>query len=189
MARLIAGLLLFLGIHSVAILSPAWRDRMAARLGNGWRALYSLAALAGLVLLVLGYADARATPVVLYSPPPVLRTVALVLMLPVFPLLFAAYLPGRIRTRLKHPMLAGTKLWALAHLLANGTLADVLLFGGVLAWAVADRISLKRRPAREVRTAPPSRWNDLVAVVLGVAVYLLFLRYLHAALIGMPLLR
>ncbi len=110
-------------------------------------------------------------------------------MAPVFPLFFAAYLPGRVRLALKHPMLIGTKLWATAHLLANGTLADVLLFGSVLLWAGLDRLSLSRRPPRPVRTAPPNRWNDLVAVVLGLAVYGLILRYLHTLLIGVPLLR
>ena len=94
----------------------------------------------------------------LYTPPTALRHVALLLMLPVFPLLVAAYVPGRIKTMAKHPMLLATKLWALAHLLANGTLADVLLFGGFLVWAVADRISVKRRPAaRDSRCAARGR--------------------------------
>ena len=106
---------------------------------------------------------ARREPVVLYTPPAALRHLALLLMLPVFPLLFAAYLPGRIRAAAKHPMLLAVKLWAVAHLLANGTLADVLLFGGFLAWAVADRISVKRRAAaeaHEVPAAPPRADND-----------------------------
>lgn len=187
MARLIAGLVLFLGIHSVAIFAPAWRDRMASRLGLGWRAVYSLVALAGLVLIAGGYAQARLDPVVLWQSPGVLRMATVVLMLPVFPLLFAAYLPGRIRARLKHPMLAGVKLWAFAHLLSNGMLADLLLFGGVLAWAVADRISLKRRPQRQVASAPPSRWNDVIAVILGLVAYAVFVRWLHGWLTGMPL--
>ena len=101
-----------------------------------------------------------------------------------FPLLFASFLPGRIRTTLKHPLLAGVKFWALAHLLANGMLADVLLFGSFLAWAVFDRISFKRRPPQVLRTAPERPWNDAVAVVLGLAVYALFLFGAHRWLFG-----
>ena len=135
-------------------------------------------------MLVYGYGVARQSPVVLYTPPTALRHLTLLLMLPVFPLLLAAYLPGRIKTAAKHPMLVATKLWALSHLLANGNLADVLLFGGFLAWAVADRISLKHRPERPLRTAPPGRWNDLIALVAGLAIYLVFLLWGHAWLIG-----
>jgi uncharacterized membrane protein len=105
-------------------------------------------------------------------------------MLPVFPMLLAAYLPGRIKTALKHPMLAAVKLWAFAHLIANGMLADVLLFGGFLVWAVADRVSMKRRPVRVIRTAPPSGFNDLIAVVAGLALYAVFVVWLHARWFG-----
>ncbi|HET7795908.1 MAG TPA: NnrU family protein, partial [Rhizobacter sp.] len=121
MTLLILGLVLFLGVHSVSIVAPAWRDAMAARAGLAWRAGYALIAIAGFVLIVHGYGLARQSPVVLYTPPAGLRHLALLLLLPVFPLLFAAYLPGRIKAAAKHPMLAATKLWALAHLLANGT--------------------------------------------------------------------
>jgi uncharacterized membrane protein len=147
--------------------------------------LYALVSLAGFVLLCYGFGLAHQAPVVLYSPPAWLRYAALVLMLPVFPLLIAAYLPGRIKTAAKHPMLAAVKFWAFAHLLANGMLADVLLFGGFLAWAVADRISLKRRSTPQVlRTAPPGRWNDAIAVVLGLATYALLIGWAHARLFG-----
>ncbi|MGY4830681.1 NnrU family protein [Sphaerotilaceae bacterium SBD11-9] len=184
MTLLILGLVLFLGVHSVSIVAPAWRDAMAARSGLAWRAGYALIAIAGFVLIVHGYGLARQAPVVLYTPPAGLRHLALLLLLPVFPLLFAAYLPGRIKAATKHPMLAATKLWALAHLLANGTLADVLLFGGFLAWAVADRISFKRRTPRPIPGAPPSAANDAIAVVAGLAVYGLFVWRAHAWLIG-----
>ena len=188
MLLLIAGLVLFLGIHSVSIVAPAARDRWAAAIGaTAWRGLYSLVALAGFVLLIYGYGLARQMPELLYAPPSWMRHVAFALMLPVFPLLFAAYLPGRIRARVKHPMLAAVKIWAFAHLLTNGMLADVLLFGGFLAWAVIDRISLKRRVARPVSTAPPSRWNDTIAIVLGLALYVVTLFWLHRTVIGMPL--
>ncbi len=189
MTLLILGLLIFIGIHSVSMVAPASRDRWAAALGaNAWRALFSLISIAGFVLLVHGYGVARQAPVLLYAPPPWLRHVAMLLMVPVFPLLFAAYLPGRIRSAVKHPMLVAVKAWALAHLLANGTLADVLLFGAFLAWAVADRISLKRRVLRPVAGAAPSPWNDAIAVGGGLAVYAGTLFWLHRVLIGMPLL-
>ncbi|MBN1240391.1 MAG: NnrU family protein [Gammaproteobacteria bacterium] len=188
MIWLIAGMILFFGVHSIAIVAPAWRGRMLERLGEGkWKGIYSLLAAAGLVLLIYGYGQARQQPVVLYTPPFWTRHVAALLLLPVFPMLFAAYLPGRIRAALKHPMLAAVKLWALAHLIANGMLADVLLFGGFLVWAVADRISLKRRPPKPTPAAPPRRANDAVAVVLGLAVYGAFVLWLHGLLIGVPL--
>jgi uncharacterized membrane protein len=186
MSLLIAGLVLFLGVHSVAIVSPALRARAIHRMGEGaWKGLYALVSLAGFVLICYGFGLARQAPVILYSPPTWLRHVALVIMLPVFPLLIAAYLPGRIKTLAKHPMLAAVKLWAFAHLLANGSLADVLLFGGFLAWAVMDRISLKRRtvpPA--LRTAPPSPWNDVIVVVFGLAIYALLIGWAHVRLFG-----
>jgi uncharacterized membrane protein len=186
MPLLIAGLALFLGIHSVAIVSPAWRSRTIHRLGERtWKGLYALISLAGFVLICCGFAAARHSPVILYSPPRWLHHIALILMLPVFPLIFAAYLPGRIKTAAKHPMLAAVKIWAFAHLLANGTLADVLLFGGFLVWAVADRISLKRRSAPQLlRSVPPRPWNDVLAVTLGVATYALFIGWAHVRLFG-----
>jgi uncharacterized membrane protein len=188
MTLLILGLAVFLGVHSISIVAPSARDRWASAMGaNAWRGLYSLLAIAGFVLLVYGYGQARQVPVVLYAPPIWLRHLALLLMVPVFPMLFAAYLPGRIKTALKHPMLAAVKLWALAHLLANGNLADVLLFGGFLAWAVLDRISFKRRVARPVQGAAASPWNDAVAIVGGLTVYVVTLLWLHRVLIGMPL--
>lgn len=184
MTLLVLGLVLFLGIHSVSIVAPAWRDAQAARHEKAWKGLYTLVAVTGFVLIVYGYGLARQAPVVLYAPPTWLRHVALLLMLPFFTLLLAAYLPGRIKTATKHPMLAATKLWALSHLLANGTLADVLLFGGFLAWAVLDRISFKRRVQRPIPGAPPSAANDLIAIVGGLALYGLFMWRAHAWLIG-----
>jgi uncharacterized membrane protein len=182
---LIIGLVMFLGVHSVAIVSLDFRNQALARLGEGgWKGSYGLISLIGFVLICYGFGVARQAPVFLYFPPTWLRQVALIIMLPVFPLLFAAYLPGRIKTAAKHPMLAAVKFWALAHLLANGTLADVLLFGSFLAWAVVDRISLKRRPAQVLRTAPPGRWNDAIAIVLGFVVYALFLGWAHLRLFG-----
>ncbi|MFI4891297.1 MAG: NnrU family protein [Steroidobacterales bacterium] len=185
MSLLIIGLILFLGVHSIAIFAPGFRDSARARLGDGaWKGLYSVASLAGLILICKGFALARLAPVVIYSPANWLRYVAVVVMLPVFPLLFAAYLPGRIRTAARQPMLAGVKFWCLAHLLANGMLADILLFGGFLAWAVADRIVLKRRPPQSLRTLPERPWNDAAAVVVGLAVYALLIAGAHRWLFG-----
>jgi uncharacterized membrane protein len=186
MGLLIVGLVLFLGVHSVAIVSPTLRARTIRRLGEGaWKGMYALVSLIGFVLICYGFGVARQAPVILYSPPTWLRHVAVIVMVPVFPLLVAAYLPGRIKTAAKHPMLAAVKFWALAHLLANGTLADLVLFGGFLAWAVVDRISLKRRSTPQApRTAPPGPWNDVIAVVLGLAIYALFIGWAHARLFG-----
>ena len=167
---------------------PAWRDAQVAQRGeNAWKGIYSLLSIAGFALLIYGYGQARQAPVALYTPPTALRHVALLVMLPVFVLLLAAYLPGRIKTAAKHPMLLATKLWATAHLLANGNLADVLLFGGFLAWAVADRISMKRRVARAVPGAPAGPLNDVIALLGGLAIYGLFVMGGHRWLIGVNL--
>jgi uncharacterized membrane protein len=191
MSLLIAGLVIFLGVHSVSIFAPAWRDSMAARLGEQpWKILYGVASLIGFVLIVKGYGLARQDPVFLYNPPFWMRHVTALLMLPVFPLLLATYFPGRIKAAVKHPMLTATKAWALAHLLSNGTLADVLLFGGFLVWAVADRISVGKRPPRPVKGAPASRLNDLIVIVGGLALYVVFTLWLHERWIGvMPFVR
>jgi uncharacterized membrane protein len=186
MSLLVVGLIVFLGVHSVSIFAPAWRDgQLALRGERTWKGLYAIVSLVGFVLLVYGYGLARQAPVVLYTPPQGLRHFALLLMLPVFPLLFAAYMPGRLQRAAKHPMLLAVKFWATAHLLANGTLADVLLFGAFLAWAVADRISVKRRATpRSVAGAPPGAFNDVVAIVGGLVVYAVFLFWAHRWLIG-----
>ena len=184
MAYLVLGLVLFLGAHSVSIVAPAWRDRTAARLGNAWRGLYSLVSIASFVLIIWGYGIARQDPIVIYMPPAWTRYVTAVLMLPVFPLLLAAYLPGRIKASLQHPMLIGVMLWSLAHLIATGTLASVVLFGGFLAWAVADRISYRWRTQRPIQSAPPARLNDAIVVVAGLVLYVVFAHWLHARWIG-----
>lgn len=190
MTILIVGLLLFLGMHSISIVDHRRRDALAARMGEmSWKGLYGLVSLAGLVLIVWGYGLARQEPVILYLPPAWLRHVALLLLLFIFPLLIAAYFPGRISRHLKHPMLVAVKVWAFAHLLMNGMLADVVLFGAFLAWAVVGRISLKRRPFRPLPvTAPASPWNDAIAVVVGLAVYVAFIGGLHRWLIGVPVI-
>jgi len=185
MQYLIAGLVIFLGAHSVSIVAPAWRDRMAQKLGlSGWKALYGVISLVGFWLIIRGYAMSRLEPTILYVPPTGLRHLAALLMLPVFPLLLAAYLPGRIQSAAKHPMLAAVKLWGVAHLLANGMLADVLLFGSFLAWAVADRISLKRRTPRPIPALPKTGFNDVIVVLGGLGLYIWFVAWGHVHLIG-----
>ncbi len=191
MSLFILGLVLFLGVHSVAIVAPAWRERQIAQRGEmAWKGLYSVVSLVGFVLLIYGYGIARQSPVVLWTPPAALRHLAMLLLVPVFPLLLAAYLPGRIKTAAKHPMLLAVKLWATAHLLVNGTLVAVLLFGAFLVWAVLDRIAAKRRAvARVVPGAPPSVANDAIAVVGGLMIYGAFVVWGHLWLIGVSPLR
>lgn len=189
MTVLLVGLVVFFAVHSISIVNEPWRDRMVARLGEvSWQGLYGLAAILGFVLIVWGYGLARQEPVVVYLPALWLRHVTMLVVLPVFPLLLAAYLPGRIQAQTKHPMLLGTMLWAFAHLLANGTLADLLLFGGFLAWAALDRMSMTRRVQRPIAGAPPSKANDLIAVVAGLAIYAAFVLWLHGWLIGVPVI-
>jgi len=191
MTLLIVGLVLFFASHSISIINEPWRDRMVARLGElGWQGLYGLVALAGFVLIVWGYGVAQQTPVPLYTPPTWARSANLVLMLPVFPLLVATYFPGRIRAAVKHPMLLATLLWALAHLLVTGTLASLLLFGSFLLWAFADRLSMRQRVQRPIQGAPVTAWNDLIALLGGLALYVGFLFWLHGWLFGVtPFIR
>ncbi|MEM5584165.1 MULTISPECIES: NnrU family protein [unclassified Roseibium] len=190
MALLIAGLVLFLGIHAVPIFSSR-RAALISRLGeNGYKGLFALVSAVGLGLIIYGYGLARAEgPLLVYDPPFWLRHVTMLLMVPVFIFLVAAYVPSRISRTLKHPMLVAVKLWAFAHLLANGDLASVLLFGGFLAWAVADRISLKRRgPGAGLIAAAkdPGKFSDVVVILIGLVLYALFVWKLHAWLIGVP---
>ncbi|MEZ5500192.1 MAG: NnrU family protein [Steroidobacteraceae bacterium] len=185
MQTLIIGLLIFLVAHSVSIFAPGWRERTAARVGEpAWKILYSLVSLLGFVLIVRGYASARATAPVIYLPPTGLRHAAALLLLPVFPLLVATYLRGRIAQATRHPTLVAVKLWAVAHLLANGSAADLVLFGSFLTWAVVDRIAMKSRPQSPRPLPAAATRNDVLAILIGVAIYLLFVLYLHQRWIG-----
>lgn len=181
---LILGLLIFLGVHSVHIFAPAWRNRRIADTGAGaWRGLYSLVSLGGFVLIIWGFASARPDAPVLYEPPVWMKHLALALMLFAFiSLMVFAFPAGRLKPALKHPMLVSVKIWALAHLLANGDLASLLLFGAFLAWAVADRISVKHR-GNDVAAPGPAAW-DMGAVAAGVLLYVLFVWRLHEWLFG-----
>ena len=190
---LVLGLILFLGIHSVRIIAPDFRQNRLATMGEGkWKGLYSLGSMAGLVLLIWGYGMARADPVVFWVAPAWASHVVALLMIPALILFVASQLPaGRIKAATKHPQLLSVKIWATAHLLVNGDLASVLLFGGFLAWAVADRISEKRRFLRGETKNPvagPVKW-DVIAVVAGLAVYVAFVLKLHVWLFGvMPII-
>ncbi len=185
MERLILGLAVFFGVHSISLLALGWRDRVAERLGKKtWQGIYSIVALVGFYLLVTGYGAARASTAVFYISPPSLRSVAALLMLPAFSLALASVIPGRIRTAAQHPLLLATMLWAVAHLLTNGSVADLLLFGTFLVWAVAVRISLERRPPRPIRVLPASTVNDAIVVIGGLALYAIFILWLHARWFG-----
>ena len=184
---MILGLLLFLGTHSVRIVADDWRSRQLARLGAGkWKGLYTLVSVIGFVLIIWGYGLARAHPVLLWSPPVWLRHLAILLTVPAFILLAAAYVPGnRIKARLGHPMVAGVKVWAFAHLLANGTLAAVVLFGAFLVWAIAMFASARRRDRRAGTVYPAGTLGrDGVTVIAGLVAWALFAFLLHQWLIG-----
>jgi uncharacterized membrane protein len=187
MTLLILGLMLFLGPHSVRIFAEGWRGQRIATMGlMPWKGIYSVVSIVGFVLIVWGYGAARVDPVVLYTPPLWTRHVAALLTVPAFILLVAAYVPGtRIKRAVGHPMVAGVKIWAFAHLLANGTLADVVLFGAFLAWAVADYVAARRRDraAGVVYVVGPVT-RDVTAVVVGLLAWAAFAFWLHGALIG-----
>ncbi len=187
MTALILGLVLFLGIHSARVVAEGPRQAFIARHGaNAWKGVYSVASIAGFALLVWGYGQARQAPVVLWAPPAALRHVAGLLMIVAFVLLVAAYVPGNaIKARLHHPMTLGVKTWAFAHLIANQTLADLLLFGGFLAWAVATFIAARRRDRAAGTVYPPGRAGPtVVTVVLGLAAWAGFAFWAHGAWIG-----
>ena len=184
---LVAGLVVFLGVHSSRMLADGWRSRTIERLGaKSWKGLYTLVSIAGLALVVWGYGVARQQPVQLWSPPVGLRHAAALLTWLAFVLLAATYVPGnQIKARLHHPMLLGTKVWALAHLLANGTLAGAILFGSFLLWAVTMFASARRRDRREaVLHAPGTAGRTAITLVAGTVAWAAFAFLLHGLLIG-----
>ncbi len=187
MTALILGLVVFLGVHSVRIVGDGWRSRQIGRLGEAkWKGLYSLVSLAGFALIIWGYGLARAEPVVIWSPPVWTRQLAALLTVPAFILIVAGNVPGtRIKAAVGHPMVLGVKIWAFAHLIANGTFADVLLFGSFLLWSVVDFASARRRDrAAGTRYPPGSPARDAVAIVVGLAAWVIFGFWLHGWLIG-----
>jgi uncharacterized membrane protein len=188
LAVLVLGLAVFLGAH-VFVTRREARKALMGRVGEWpYKALFSLVSLVGLALIVWGYAQYRATGYVqVWTPPTWMRHVTVALVWPAIILVTAAYIPGNIKRTLKHPMLAGIKLWAFAHLLSNGDLGSIILFGAILGWAVYDRISLKRRTDAG---APPipigGRSNDVIAVVVGTILYLALGFVFHPLVIGVP---
>ena len=188
MLTLVAGLVLFLGAHSVRVFAEGWRAATIANVGEKtWKGAYSLVAVAGFVLVVVGYALARHDPITMWGQPPVAtRHVAALLTLVAFVLLAAAYVPGnQLRAKLHHPMVLGVMVWAVAHLLANNTLADVVLFGSFLLWAVLDWRSARRRDrVHGIVYAPGTASRTAIAVVLGAVAWAVFAFWLHRAWIG-----
>jgi uncharacterized membrane protein len=188
LAILVLGLAVFVGGHALTIARGA-RAALVARMGEGpYKIVYSLVSIIGIALIVWGYAQYRATGwVQIWNPPGFMRHVTVALMWPSIVAITAAYSPGHIKTALKHPMLVGVKLWAFAHLLTNGDLGSIVLFGAILAWAVGDRISLKRRTDAGGPPIPVGGWkNDLVAVITGTLVYLALGFVFHPIVIGVP---
>ncbi len=194
LAVMIVGLALFLGVHTLPA-QRELRDRIVSGMGEGgYKLVYALVSVLGLVLIVWGFAHYRAGGMidvwegsVSAKTLVILKHIAIALMLPAVILVVAAYLRGRIYTALKHPMLAGVKLWAAAHLLANGDLGSIILFGSFLGWAVFDRISLKRRADAGGPPIPVGGWgNDMIAVAVGIVVYLALAFAFHPVVIGVP---
>ena len=188
MIMLILGLVLFLGIHSVRIVADGLRSGFIARRGlNAWKGVHSLISIAGFVLICIGFGLSRQHAVVLWSPPRWTHDVAALLTLIAFILVTAAYVPGNgIKARVKDPMILGVKCWAAGHLLANGTLADVVLFGSFLVWAVLDfrAARQRRRAGTEPAMVPVKRGRSAIVVVVGVLAWMLFALHLHQPLIG-----
>jgi uncharacterized membrane protein len=184
----ILGLVVFLGAHVFVTM----RDRRAtliAKMGEWpYRGLFSLVAIVGIVLIAYGFASYRAAgPIVVWNPPTWTRHIVEALMWPASIMVVAAYIPGNIRRVLKHPMLVGVKTWAFAHLCANGDLGGIILFGAVLAWAVYDRITLKRRSDPGAPPIPAGGTvNDLIAIIVGTVVYFALGFVFHPVVIGVP---
>ena len=186
---MIVGLILFVGAHVLTTRREA-RARLVKSMGEGpYKIVYSLVSLAGIALVVWGFAHYRTTGwIQIWSPPRGLKDLNMALMLPAVILVVAAYIRGRIYTAVKHPMLAGVKLWAFGHLLANGDLGGIILFGSILGWAVYDRISLKHRTDPGAPPIPVGGvTNDVIAVVVGIIAYLALAIAFHPLVMGIPL--
>jgi uncharacterized membrane protein len=187
MITLVIGLVVFLGVHSIGIVAPAWRARQVSRFGiRPWKLAYSALSIAGLLLVIWGYGMARTQSVVLWTAPPAMRHVTALLAIIAFILVAAAYVPpNHFKSKLGHPMTVGVGLWALAHLLANGALHDVVLFGAFLAWALVTYVTRRRRDRAAATTyAPGTAKGDAIAIVAGSVAALVFALFLHGPLIG-----
>jgi uncharacterized membrane protein len=187
MTLLVAGLILFVVVHSLRIFADDWRSQMVARLGPmAWKGLISVASLVGIIMMSKGYAAARAAPVLLWQLPVWLSHLVSLLTLAAFILFVAAYIPkNKIKSQLGHPMVISVKIWAFSHLLANGSLADLVLFGGLLAWAVMSFRAARQRDRRDGVVRPAGAMGPtLTAVAVGGAIWAWFAFYGHAWLIG-----
>jgi uncharacterized membrane protein len=188
LAVLVLGLIVFIAPHALTM-ARGPRGALVARIGEApYKIAYSLVVVVGIALIAWGYSEYRATGwIQVWNPPAFMRHVTVALMWPSIVCIAAAYSPGHIKKTLKHPMLVGVKLWAFAHLLANGDLGSIVLFGGILAWAVVDRISLKRRTDPGAPPIPIGGWkNDVVAVIAGTLLYLALGFVFHPLVIGVP---
>ena len=187
MTLLIAGLIVFLGVHSVRIFADGWRSAQIAKMGLGpYKGVYSLASALGLALIVVGFGQARMAPIPLWDAPLWMRHLTALLMLFAFVLLAAAYVPrNRIKASVRHPMILSVKIWAAGHLMANGMLADALLFGAFLLWAVVDYRAARMRDRVNGRIGNrPTLAGDVATIIVGVVLWAAFALYLHAWLIG-----
>ena len=185
---LILGLIVFFGVHTITIQRKLRAQIIATTGEGGYKIGYTLASFVGLALIIWGFAKYRATGWIdVWNPPVAFKHITVALMLPAVILVVASYIRGRIYTTLKHPMLTGIKLWAAAHLLANGDLGSIILFGSFLAWAVYDRISLKSRTDAGGPPIPVGGpGNDLIAVAVGLVAYLALAFAFHPVVIGVP---
>lgn len=191
MISLIAGLAVFLGVHSLRIFAEDWRTQRVARIGVvAWKGLYAAASLIGIVLVAYGFDMSRQAPVDLWFPPSWTRPLATLLTLPIFVLLAAAYVPGtHIKAAVKHPMVVGVAVWAVAHLLSNGRLGEIVLFAAFLLWAILDFRSSRQRDRKQGTTYPAAGVSrDFVAIAAGFGAWVAFAFYLHGALIRVPLI-
>ncbi|MDG6882549.1 Predicted membrane protein [Phocoenobacter uteri] len=192
MLLLILGLILFLGMHSIVIFAPNFREKYRSKALLTWKIGYGLVSIIGFVLIVIGYSDARLSSTVLYMSPIWLKQITMAMMIPVFVFFFAPYLPGKISNLTRHPQLMAVKLFMMAHLLANGTVVDLVLFGAFLVWAVLDLMALNRLPSHNPPNEPiklkATKLNDIILVILGITVYIAFLTCLHTQLIGVSLI-
>ncbi|KVU63791.1 NnrU [Burkholderia ubonensis] len=187
MLVLILGLVIFLGVHSIRIVADGWRSATIARIGErGWKGGYAIASIAGFVLIVWGYGLARADASFLWVPPIGVRHLTGVLTALAFVLIAAAYVPGnRIKGLVGHPMLAGVMVWAVAHLLANGTLHAVVLFGAFFAWSLVDFLASRARDRRDgVRYPAGNTSRNVVTLAVGLVAWAVFALFLHGWLIG-----
>lgn len=187
MTLLITGLILFLGVHSTRIVADGWRGSMIGQLGlKKWKMVYSIIALIGLVLIVYGFGQTRADPAFIWEPPLWTRHMAALLTLLAFILFAAAEIPGNhIKSTLGHPMYMGTKIWAFAHLIANGRLGDIVLFGAILMWAITGYSAARRRDRRDGVVYPaPSSQKTAIAIIAGIVIWAVFALWLHRLLIG-----